>query len=300
MDVTSCKGKTAGGLSCNRTTRLNDQGYCFQHSNQQQQQKEGDAAQSSSDKGSQEEEEGEVEEEEEEVEEVEEEVEAFPQCQAVAATTKQRCKKLVSVAQERFCPAHGGQQLKIKLVRAPCQAVSHHSNSPCKSKVSAAREIFCRHHGGKSKSARKVQLGAIVPAIAAVIAAPAIPQQQQQPQNNDVNWAQVQGVCLQFVMETHPQSGCQCTPDQPCKQFALVKWVQRAAKVAQRSPGGLLVAAITTADLAPLAPENNNDLFADLFLAVQLFGGDNMTVVSQVFQRIQQQQQAPSGDKGDE
>ena len=101
----------------------------------------------------------------------------------------------------------------------------------------------------------------------------------------DVNWSEVQSACLEFILNTHPASGCPCTAQEPCQSFALVLWAQKASKIAHASPGKSLFGA-PQAQLSTLLPEKNHDLFADLFLAVQLFGG-NMSIVPQLFQHIQ-------------
>ena len=48
----------------------------------------------------------------------------LPRCTAIAATTKKRCKKFVSVAGEHHCPAHGGAQIRAKTMLPSCQALS--------------------------------------------------------------------------------------------------------------------------------------------------------------------------------
>lgn len=101
-----------------------------------------------------------------------------------------------------------------------------------------------------------------------------------------VNWGNIQGACLEFVLETHLASKCQCGPAKPCKQMVLVQWAQKAAKVAQNSPGASIFGARAN-ELASLTPRDNHGLFADLFLAVKLFG-NNMSFVPQLFHHMQQ------------
>ena len=207
----------------------------------------------------------------------------LPRCTAIAATTKKRCKKFVSVAGEHHCPAHGGAQIRAKMALPQCQALSAKNRTPCKNKISMQGENFCSHHGGKQRGLRQVlvQDPSLSNSSEGRILVPGTPPHGLH--RADVNWADIQHRCLIFVLENH--GACTCTMEEPCQSFALVLWAQKASKIAHASPGKSLFGA-TQAQLSTLLPEQNHGLFADLNLAVQLFGG-NMSIVPQLFQHIQ-------------
>lgn len=306
-----CKGTTLNGAQCARSTGLSPSGYCRQHINQDgndqaidpknnnnnvtsnvgpspvpkpqlvkpstpQNKQQQEMADSNSEFGSRSDVSSQLSSQQEQGE--------LPRCEATAVTTKMRCKKFVSVANERFCPAHGGAQLKARIVLPLCRAVSQRNRTPCKNHVSAPNEQFCSHHGGKSKNVRMV-----------LVQPSDIKSDNNNNNNNNnvavdagnkVNWSSIQAVCLEFVIETHPQSKCHCSTTKPCKKRTIVQWAQKAAKLAQSSPESSIFGAYPN-ELAALMPQNNHALFSDLFLAVELFGS-NMSFLPQLFYHVEQ------------
>lgn len=270
-----CQGVTSDGQACKRGQSLSaGNGFCFQHQSQgilQQQevleQLEQDSmemdvemeVESSSSSSSSSEE--------------DDEEETLTRCTAIASTTKLRCKKLVSLAGETLCPAHGGQQLRAKLNLAMCQARSKTTRQPCKKHVNFAGERFCSHHGG-----RKVNDAApltIVNQPAAILA-----QREEEP-----NWNALNQASMTFLLVTHQEQGCECTLSHPCKGMALVHWVQLLIKLAQDNAS--LVSSSSNASILSvknpnvfisLTPAHNTNnspsctLFGDMYLAVEIFG----------------------------
>lgn len=287
MDATvTCQGKTANGSQCTRSTALNEAGFCYQHAQQQQNTT--------------------LKEEKNVVNLVDSEsvsnsnnnsVDGLPRCVAIAVTTKNRCKKNVSVAGEQYCPAHGGAQIKAKVHLPKCQALSQRNRTPCKNTVSIHGESFCSHHGGKAKGLRQVLIQDGSPAAQSLARSGSNSSSSSSNSSSiggsggggsasmDMNWSEVQRVCLEFLLVTHPGSGCTCSPDKPCPSMSLVFWAQKAMKVSEAAPGKSVFGA-PLAQLSTLLPEQNNHLFQDLYLAVKLFG-NNLSLVPQLFHHIQ-------------
>lgn len=276
MDVQTCQGKRADGSDCQRT-QINNQGFCYQHVSQaghsaaaasSANSEMEDIGNSNNDSSSSQQEQGDQD---------------MPRCSAVAATTRKRCKKLVSFASETFCPAHGGKQNKVRTVLPMCQAISKRTGQACKNHVSIAGQTLCSHHGGSAKTTTKVQTMMQVT------------QGNNNKQGYHQVWAAIQSACLDHLTETHPQSQCKCTKQKPCKGLQMVAWFQKLAKLATASGGGggdILQVSIT--DLAMFAPTSQDGLFGELFLAVKLFGADNIAFLPTLFDRIHKNVLAPA------
>jgi hypothetical protein len=188
-------------------------------------------------------------------------------------------------------------------VSTACRAIAQSSGQPCKKSVAAAGEQFCSHHGGKAKTIRRVMVQAVAPRVQSGTAAVSLRRAAtvgsggstiKRDEPIDVNLTSLQSKCLQFLVYSHPQSGCKCTIDQPCKGIALVQWSQAVCKLAQSAPGSSIFA-VPQNNLAALVPHGNNDLFVDLFQAVKIFGS-NVFFLPQLFQHIQRSFQTKADD----
>jgi hypothetical protein len=78
-------------------------------------------------------------------------------CHAISNSTRTRCKKMVSVVGQRFCPSHGGTQIRAKIILAMCSAISKTTRQPCKNHVAVMGQKFCNHHGGLAKTSSIVE-----------------------------------------------------------------------------------------------------------------------------------------------
>lgn len=272
-----CQGVTSDGQACKRGQSSSaGNGFCFQHQSQgilQQQevvleQLEQDSMEMDVDMD--------VESSSSSSSEEDDEEETLTRCTAIATTTKLRCKKLVSLAGETLCPAHGGQQLRAKLNLAMCQARSKTTRQPCKKHVNFAGERFCSHHGG-----RKVN-----DAAPAIVNQPvAVLTQPKQENEVEPNWNALNQASMTFLLVTHQEQGCECTLSHPCKGMALVHWVQLLIKLAQDNVSLLPSTSLSSIlsiknpsvfiSLTPGHNTNNSPsctLFGDMYLAVEIFG----------------------------
>lgn len=163
-----CKGTTSLGGRCKRTQPLNDDGYCYQHIDQMMSTPSTPSTPSNNNNNSDvapispsvEDVDVVVDEEEEAVSVVADENDGLTRCKAIAATTKLRCKKMVSFAGEDHCPTHGGRQHKAKVLMALCEATSKSTRQPCKRRVGFHGERFCSHHGGRKLTEQAAGAGA--------------------------------------------------------------------------------------------------------------------------------------------
>jgi hypothetical protein len=226
------------------------------------------------------------------------------QCNAIAASTRVRCRKFASLPGQTYCASHGGAQLRPKVVMPPCQAISQRSRQPCKNSASDGSS-FCSHHGGQAKSIRRilVQQQGPMPQVRqptttlhrmATVRSATQALDSSSASAMDVNVTSLQTKCLQFLVEGHPKSKCPCTTDAPCTGLALAKWAQLVISLAQNAPGSSIFA-VSQTRLASLAPHSHNDLFADLFEAVNLFGSD-VFFLPQLYQHMQRSFQQHKGD----
>jgi hypothetical protein len=279
-----CQGVTSDGQACKRGQSSSaGNGFCYQHQSQgilQQQevvleQLEQDSMEMDIDEEDEDHQDEEDEEDEDEGHQQEEEEETLTRCTAITSTTKLRCKKLVSLAGETLCPAHGGQQLRAKLNLAMCQAQSKTTRQPCKKHVNFAGERFCSHHGGRKVNDAAPPAIVVTNQPAATLTLP-----KEEPVWNALNQAS-----MTFLLVTHQEQGCKCTLSHPCKGMALVHWVQLLIKLAQDNvslvPSTTLSSILSVKNpsvfilLTPGHNTNNSPsctLFGDMYLAVEIFG----------------------------
>jgi hypothetical protein len=292
----TCRGTKSDGSNCTRTLGLNAGGYCYQHTQQDiiapstpvappvappVQSANSFTRESSSTFGSNNNSNNEPEQD------------AQQRCSATATTTRTRCKKLVSMAGERFCPAHGGAQLKQKVASPMCNAVSQRSGEACKNHISVAGEAFCSHHGGKRKTVQRLLIQAPpTSSLLSMFTNPLLIPRGSSSNLQDVNWTNIQNACVHFVLDTHIHSKCNCvSTEQPCRRIVILQWVQALSKLASASPGASIVSAHAS-DLAMFIPttaatdNTTSSLFSDLYIAVEIFGTD-ISFLPHLFKHIQ-------------
>jgi hypothetical protein len=227
----------------------------------------------------------------------------LPRCTAIAKTTGQQCCKRVSLAGEVQCPRHGGRQIKLASTLPMCGAISKTSRQMCLNRVSFAGQTRCAVHGGLTFRA-------------ATAVAPS-PQQQpatftpslkppivlREEYENPRGWAEIQTQCMRFLMETHPNSQCNCASTaSACQGMKLVMWAQALVQLAQQQQhnqletqqqqqGSSSIFDAKVSDLVKFIPSNqpggdNKNLFSDLYLAVSMFGS-NIFFLPRFYQHIQ-------------
>lgn len=285
-----CKGKTSQGQPCRRNQKLSTTGYCYQHLDQDPTTPKkqvlvptkdvvDEIVNSSSSSSSSEQEQAQS----SNIDNTNNNNNDnnLSRCKAVASTTNQRCKRLVSFAGEEFCPLHGGRQHKAKVDLPLCEARSKRTRQQCKNRVTNAGQRYCHIHGAKSS----YPSSSSSPVVEFSSEEPLQQQQQQQPLSHAEKWAKIQAQCLHFVTDIHPRGNCKCTPENPCRGITLVKRMQQMSQIAASAPQSNIFEA-RHSELAKVLPATGNDIFADLFLAVQLFGS-NVFILPQLFFHIQ-------------
>ena len=215
----------------------------------------------------------------------------LPRCNAIAKSTGHQCKNHVSILGQLQCPRHGGKQLKIANTLPRCAAICKTTRSPCKNHVTILGASFCTTHGGSgglkvsnniSPSPIPLQRTSSSPSPATRITSTPgellLSHMQDDTSEPNVQlWGEIQAKCIQFLMETHPKSGCKCNSSiEPCKGMQIVMWAQSLVQLAQtqaQTTGRPSVFKASTADLLRFNPlSNDNGLFSDLYLAVAMFG----------------------------
>jgi hypothetical protein len=220
-------------------------------------------------------------------------------CHAISNSTRTRCKKMVSVVGQRFCPSHGGTQIRAKIILAMCSAISKTTRQPCKNHVAVMGQKFCNHHGGLAKTSSIVeqQPNIAYPMTNPITLFPPSPNTVSATMTTTVPltapstavWSAIQACCVTYLLDVHPLLQCVCTPNEPCKGMALIKWIQPLARLAQSSPG-LSILNASAKDLVAFVPTAaNKHPFADLYLAVEMFGS-NISFLPQLFKHIQDEQ----------
>lgn len=264
--VLHCKGTRADGQPCQRT-QFGTWGFCHQHINQMHEQESGDGEEvplSSS------------------VENPLVAVESLlPRCSAQAASTGNRCKKLVSVEGQTFCPAHGGLQIKPVGNRlAQCAAISKRSGRQCKNRIQVAGETMCAVHGGASK-----------------FKANTIATEKSEEDNAALVCASIQSACLFYLTEVHPRLLCKCSARDPCAGLQMTQCFQRLSKLilsdAQQKKScnnraSVIIVQAESKALLPLMPRGEHAAFAELFTAVGMFGAKNVAMLALAFECLQQ------------
>jgi hypothetical protein len=205
----------------------------------------------------------------------------LPRCIAIAKSTGLQCKKHVSIMGQLQCPRHGGKQLKIANTLQMCAAISRTTRSPCKNQVTTHGASFCTAHGGGGLKVSNNISPSPIPQLQRTPSTPGdlLPSSMEDNHGelNARSWGEIQAKCIQFLMETHPKSGCRCNSStEPCKGIKIVMWAQSLVQLAQtpaQTTGTPSVFKANIADLLRFNPlSNDNGLFSDLYLAVAMFG----------------------------
>jgi hypothetical protein len=247
-----CNGTTAEGFQCRRT-QLNQHGYCYQHAVKDPQahvpqhqesipipealsRVPSDSLPNNSGSGS-----GSSEEQHNQpkaasadhsssVSMSDNNSQELPRCIAIAKSTGLQCKKHVSIIGQLQCPRHGGKQLKIANMLPMCAAISKTTRSPCKNQVTTHGASFCTAHGGGGglKVSNNMSPSPI-PQLQRTASTPGdllpSPMENDGGEPNARSWGEIQAKCIQFLMETHPKSGCRCNSStEPCKGIKIVMW----------------------------------------------------------------------------
>jgi hypothetical protein len=319
-----CHGITGEGTQCKRTQSLNPNGFCFQHLGQdphsgqaqshQQQQQQQDQKQPkqeisrsdsvpqqhpisvNSSSGNNNNNNNNFSEDSNSDE--------LPRCSAVAKSTGLQCKKHVSIVGETNCPKHGGRQLKTAIVLPACNAISKSTRRPCKNQVSSAGQNFCSTHGGSSPSSpsrmvmtpqfQLVQRQGSATSTHILDTSTPTATIQENDEQTIRAWTEMQARSIQFLMETHPKSGCKCSfLSEPCKGIKIAMWAQSLVHLAQtqaQSTGSPSLFKAKVSDLTRFIPTatvaGQGDLFSDLYLAVAMFGS-NIFFLPRFYQHIQ-------------
>lgn len=195
------------------------------------------------------------------------------QCKAIASSTGIQCRKLVSFADQLYCPAHGGTQKSPVQPQLPqCQGISTKTRRPCQRHVSIAGETHCFLHGGKSK---KAAFGAIA---ATTTVAPTMALQTKTT-TMIVPWPLLMTKCVDFVLKEHGEPPChEChLDDAPCASLTVVLWIQHLAKLCTKHLTSQPTPAILRTWLADTSINHGkHDRFMLILTASRIFGPANM------------------------
>jgi hypothetical protein len=326
LAASSCRGLTKTGTQCARQVNLSENGYCYQHVDQDNE-PESPAQLPSLDPPSAVPEpftipatfnpvlvtpspvrqsDGNSNNDDDSQQQSVDDTDQKGRCHAISNSTRTRCKKMVSVVGQRFCPSHGGTQIRAKIILAMCSAVSKTTRLPCKNHVAIVGQKFCNHHGGLAKTSSIVEqqnmqqqniaypmtlnpVTLFPPSPNTVTMTTTAPLALANPAVTKIIWSEIQASCVNYLLDVHPMLQCVCTPNEPCKGMALIKWIQPLARLAQSSPGMSILNA-SAKDLVAFVPTAaNKHPFADLYLAVEMFG-TNISFLPQLFKHIQDEQ----------
>lgn len=263
----------------------------------------------------------------------------LPRCDAIAKSTGSQCLRKVSLLGERFCPTHGGKQIRPVNNFPKCNAISKTTRQPCQNNASGPNQMFCHIHGGAGAVMAALQRGLspISPSspstpprtLITTTTTPAVIHHDNGYNEDETSssssfdnprcWAEVQSVCLEFIMKTHPASKCPCASTRPCQSMQLVMFMQDLTKLAQKQQASTIFNTkmqdvlrfiprrrqqhhhhnnINDDIIEDIDDSNNNDsapssssgrgLFSDLFLAVAMFG-TNVFFLPRFFHHIQKE-----------